>query len=119
MLMRRGLLVAGFIVADEKSVWQATQVIEWLGLTWDAKDGTLAISDKRISKATKLLCTAAECPIMSARELAALVGSIISMGAVLGRFTHIMTRHCQITVAAAGDWDTKHPLDSCLSEIQF
>ena len=31
-----------------------------------------------------------------------------------------MTRHCQITVAAAGNWDTKHPLDSyCLSEIQF
>ena len=28
------------------------------------------------------------------------------MGAVLGRFTRIMTRHCQITVAAAGDWDT-------------
>ena len=64
MLMRRGLLVAGFIVADEKSVWQPTQVIEWLRLTWDAKDGTLAISDKRISKATKLLCTAAECPIL-------------------------------------------------------
>ena len=57
---------------------------------------------------------------MSAREPAALVGSIISMGAVLGRFTRIMTRHCQITVAAAGDWDTKHPLDSyCLSAIQF
>ena len=56
---------------------------------------------------------------MSAGELAAFVGSIISMGAVLGRFTRIMTRHCQITVAAAGNWDTKHPLDSyCLSEIQ-
>ena len=42
------------------------------------------------------------------------------MGAVLGRFSRMMTRHCQITVAAAGDWDTKHPLDSyCLSEIQF
>ena len=42
------------------------------------------------------------------------------MGTVLGRFTHIMTRHCQITVAGAGNWDTKHPLHSyCLSEIQF
>ena len=72
----------GFIVADEKSVWQPTQVIEWLGLTWDVKAGTLAISDKRISKAKKLLRTAAECPTMSAGELAAFVASIISMGAV-------------------------------------
>ena len=57
------LYAAGFIVADEKSVWQPTHVIEWFGLTWDAKAGNLAISDKRISKATKLLRTAAECPI--------------------------------------------------------
>ena len=66
IILMRTYTAAGFIVADEKSVWQPTQVIEWLGLTWDAKAGTLVISDKRISKATKLLRTAAECPIMSA-----------------------------------------------------
>ena len=58
---------------------------------------------------------------MSARKLAALVGSIILTGTDLGRFTRMTTRHSEITVAAAGDWDTKHPLDTsyCLSEIQF
>ncbi len=78
------------------------------------------ITDKRVTKAMSLLKNAIEFPIKSARELAKIVGSIISMGPVLGRLTRIMTRHCQMTVAAGEDWDTKHPLDNyCLSGIKF
>ena len=56
----------------------------------------------------------------SARELAAIVGSIMSMNPVLGRLSRIMSRHCQITVAIAENWDTKHKLHNyCLSELQF
>ena len=40
------------------------------------------------------------------------MGSIISMGPVLGRFARIMTRHCQMTVAAGQDWDTRYALDN-------
>jgi hypothetical protein len=114
------LLAAGFIITEERSVWQPIQIIEWLGLKWDATAGTISISDKHITKTTRLLDTAIKFPNMSARELSTIVGSIISMGPVLGRLARIMTRHCQITVAAAADWDTKHALDSyCLLEIQF
>jgi hypothetical protein len=117
---RGDLLAAGFVVAEKKSVWDLTQIIDWLGIKWNSKCGTILITDKRVTKAMSLLKNAIEFPIKSARELAKIVGSIISMGPVLGRLTRIMTRHCQMTVAAGEDWDTKHPLDNyCLSEIKF
>ncbi|CAB4027771.1 Hypothetical predicted protein [Paramuricea clavata] len=118
--IRGDLFAAGFIVAEEKSVWDPTQIIEWLGIKWNSKSGNISIADKRITKAAALLRNASEFPTKSARELAKIVGSIISMGPVLGRLTSIMTRHCQMTVAAGQDWDTKYALDNyCLSEINF
>ena len=55
---------------------------------------------------------------VSARELAFLVGKIISAGAVFGNISRIMTRYCSISVAAAQDWDLKFTLD-CVGEIEF
>lgn len=114
------LFAAGFIVAEEKSVWPPTQNLEWLGIDWDARDGTISISAKRIEKAQNLIKDVYEHPKKSARELAVVVGSIISMSAVIGPLSRIMTRHCQISIAAANDWDSVHDLDNyCISEIQF
>ena len=111
---------AAFIVAKEKSVWQPIQVLDWLGLKRDAKADTISVTDRRISKALELLNTATSTRNMCARQLTGIGGSIISTRDVFGRIVRIMTRHFQITVAAAADWDTKHALDdNCLSEIQF
>lgn len=118
--IRGDLFAAGFVVAEEKSIWDPTQIMEWLGIKWNSINGTISIADKRITKAASLLSNAIQFPTKSARELAKLVGSIISMGPVLGKLTRIMTRHCQMTVATAPDWDSRHPLDDyCLSEIKF
>ena len=77
---RGDLLAAGFVVAEEKSVWDLTQIIDWLGIKWNSKCGTISITDKRVTKAMSLLKNAFEFPTRSARELAKIVGSIISMG---------------------------------------
>ena len=104
----------------KKTIWGPTQEIEWLGISWNAKEGVISINEKRVAKAERLLQNAIVCPIKSARELARLVGSIISMSPVLGRLTRIMSRHCQMSVAAAEHWDREFALDAyCLSEIQF
>ena len=56
----------------------------------------------------------------SARELASLVGRIISGGAVFGNISRIMTRYCSISVASAQDWDSKFHLDQyCVRELYF
>ena len=58
--------------------------------------------------------------MVSARELASLVGKIISAGAVFGNISRIMTRYCTISVAAAQDQDSKFTLDQyCIREIEF
>ena len=58
--------------------------------------------------------------MVSARELASLVGKIISAGAVFGNISRIITRYCTISVAAAQDWDLKFTLDHyCIREIEF
>ena len=57
---------------------------------------------------------------VSAKELASLVGKIISAGAVFGNISRIITRYCSISVAAAQDWDSKFTLDQyCVREIEF
>ena len=59
-------------------------------------------------------------PNVSARDLASLVEKIISMSAVLGNLSSIVTKHCQMSVAAAQDWDTPSPLDRyCIVELEF
>ena len=56
--------------------------------------------------------------MVSARELASLVGKIISAGAVFGNISRIMTRYCTISVAAAQDQDSKFTLDQyCIREM--
>ena len=114
------LCAAGFVVNKEKSLWEPTQCLEWLGLVWNAKEGNLMIKQKRVDKALILIDKAIQEPCLSARELSRIIGSILSMSAVLGRLTRIMTRHCQITVAIADHWDTKQPLDIyCIKELKF
>ena len=59
-------------------------------------------------------------PNVSARDLACLVGKIISMSAVPGNLSSITTKHCQMSVAAAQDWDTPSPLDRyCIVELEL
>ena len=48
--MRADLCNAGFVVNEDKSVWEPTQVLDWLGITWNAALGTLKIVERRIVK---------------------------------------------------------------------
>ena len=100
------LFVADFVVGEDKSEWVPTQVIDWIGITWNAGVGSISICAKRIEKAKQLISKALDHAFISARELAGIVGSIISMGAVVGRLIRTVTRHCQITIAASATWDT-------------
>jgi hypothetical protein len=57
---------------------------------------------------------------ITARQLARVVGQIISTGPVTGNLTRILSRHCQMSVACADNWDTTCLIDDyCLQELQF
>jgi hypothetical protein len=56
--------------------------------------------------------------LVSARELASLVGKIISARSVFGNTSWIMTRYCSISIAAAQDWDSVFLLNEyCQREL--
>jgi hypothetical protein len=93
--VKKDLASAGFITIDEKSVWVPTQVLNWLGSTWNLVLGTLKIVQRRT---TKILYTIEQIIdgefVVSARNLASFIGQIISTGPVVGNIARIMTRHC-------------------------
>ena len=67
---------AGFVINEEKSVWEPSQVLDWLGITWNSLLGTLKIVDRRITKVTSTIDRIIEADFkISARELASFSGS--------------------------------------------
>ena len=78
-------------------------LITWLGIVWDGLQGKISITEPRIDKALLHMDNTIKDPRLSARSVASIVGKIISMSPVLGNFSRIMSRHCQMSVAAAQD----------------
>ena len=106
--VRSDLWKAGFITNDEKSQWTPCQVIEWLGIVWDTIHGTIRISDRRLSSIADCVQRMSQKRCMvSARELASLVGKTISAGAVFGDISRIMTDIAQYLLQRSQDWDCK------------
>ena len=83
--VRRDLRSAGFVINEEKLVWEPTQVLDWLGISWNSLSGTLKIVDRRIIKINNTInrIIGAEFK-QSARELASFTGQIMSTAPVVG-----------------------------------
>ena len=121
LAIRNDLGSAGFIVNDEKSVWEPTQVLNWLGITWNSILGTLKIVDRRITKILNIINHIINANfLVSARTLASFTGQIISTAPVVGNIGRIMTRHCVMSTLCSDRWDTEFYLDDyCQEELYF
>ena len=75
--MKNDLFKSGFLVNPKKSRWEKDS---HLGFVVDLKEGVLSVTPARIHKLNKLLDPASKDFHLSARKIASLVGSIISMG---------------------------------------
>ena len=119
--IRCDLVNSGLICNVDKSVWVPCQIIEWLGIVWNSRDGCISISEKRITNILQFIEEIIKNEfVVSARKLASLTGKIISTNAVLGNISRLMTRHCSMSVASAAHWDLDFQLDQyCIKEILF
>lgn len=98
---------SGLITNEEKCQWEPCQSLEWLGLVWDSLNGIIRVTDRRIQSILQHLESIFhEQHYVTARQLASLVGKIISAGPVFGNLARIMTRYCSISIAAADHWDS-------------
>ena len=48
LAVKGDLYNTGFVVNEDKSVWEPTQVLDWLRITWNSALGTLKIVERRI-----------------------------------------------------------------------
>ena len=78
------MYATGFVVNEEKSVWEPAQVLDWF-ITWNSLLGTLKIVDRRITKIINTIDRITEADFkVSARQLASFTGQIISTGPAVG-----------------------------------
>ena len=123
--VRQDLYSVGFVVNEEKSVWEPSQVLDWLDITWNSLLGTLKIVDRRITKITSTIDRTIEADFkISARDFASFTGQIISTELSFGNIGRIMTRHCVMSTLCVDKWDSVFCLDDqCrgikILEIQF
>jgi hypothetical protein len=111
--VKDSLVKAGFLINEEKSIFQPTQKLEWLGLVWNSPDFCLSIPDRRVQDCLDTVSRLFEkLPKITARQLAQCTGKIISMGSVVGNVTRLMTRHCYMLIESRASWDNFLKFDS-------
>ena len=117
--VRGDLSNAGFVINEEKALWEPTQVLDWLGITWNSLLGTLKIVDHTTHYCTIDRIIEADFRV-SARELASFTVQIISIRPVVGNIGRIMTRHGVMSTLCENRWDSVFCLDDyCKEELYF
>ena len=112
------------MTSEDKCTWKVTQEIEWTGWRIDTKDFMIYVPDRKIVKAeSKLeLLLAQVGKDVKVKELASLLGLIISFGLAVGRSARFHTRFSTIEVARTTEkgWGACLVLtEEVLAELRF
>ena len=103
--VRQDIIACGFTLNDEKSVWEPTQIITFLGVILNFVTGTIHIPERRLAKLKGTLATCLNTRFVSARELASITGQIIAMSCAIRNLTRLLTRNCYSAIEAVNHWD--------------
>jgi hypothetical protein len=121
--VKADLIAAGLVPNIDKSVWEPTQVIDWLGMIWDAKQGAIAVINRRVQNTLSCIEAVLQAlPKVTARSLASLAGKIISLYPVVGPISQMKSRFIHYEIVKQWHWDKmfKIPSDSgIIDEIFF
>lgn len=103
-LVQSTLENSGFVANVEKSKWTPTMRLQWLGFVLDLSKGQIEIPQERVSATKKKLQRACQLQRLPARELASIVGKIISMGLAIGPVSRFMTRSMYSLLETRDTW---------------
>ena len=104
----------------DKSCWEPQKCSEWLGYCWDFNSYTVKVTDKREQTLLHRVQKLKTClPIVTARQVALVVGSLISMIFVLGEKALLYSRYLQNIINYRAfeelSWDTKINVNHIIS----
>ena len=103
-VVKSTLECAGFVVNDKKSVWTPTQRLQWLGFVVDLLKGHIEVPHERLSALQYKLDSACKVETLCARQLAGVIGTIISMSLAIGPVSRFMTRSIYMLLESRLSW---------------
>ena len=115
----------GLMTSEDKCTWRVTREIEWTGWCINTKDFMIYVPERKILKAEgKLeLLLAQAGQDVKVKELASVVGLVISFGLAVGRAARFYTRFSSIEVVRAAEekgWGASLVLsEEVLAELRF
>lgn len=105
-IVRKDIVLSGFIANEEKSQWVPSQSGELLGFIMDLRYGIFQVPARRVDALNQLIVTIIEKRFtVSARCLSRLAGSLVSMGLALGPVVRLWTRSIYSDICKADCWD--------------
>ena len=117
------LLKSGFVPNEEKSLWEPTQVITWLGTVIDTSQCIISATDTRIqslSEDLSFLLDSTHPSLYQVRKLASVCGKIISLVTCVGNVARLMTRNIFAVINSAMNWNSMVSLTpGCVDELNF
>ena len=78
LIVHADLTRYGFLINEDKSLWEPVQNITWLGTVFDTDRGLISVTKSRISKlkSSVRLISKVDCKIVKVRDLASVVGQV-------------------------------------------
>ena len=80
------------VVNIEKSQWNSTQSLTWLGFSLDLSQGIVSVPDHKIEALRITLAAILDKDTIPAKQIVSIVNKIISMSITLGPVARLMTR---------------------------
>jgi hypothetical protein len=115
--VRQELESAGFFINKEKSVWEPSRRLTWLGFIWDLNTFSL---EKITRFKNDIILAMSELSVLTARRLAKITGKIISLIPSYGNICRIMCRNMLMIIATSRYWDEIINMnDDAKVEIKF
>ena len=124
LVVHSDLLKCAFCINESKSQWEPFQGIVWLGYVIDTIAQSIQVTEKRINKLLLAIgnLISDHCKIVTVhvKDLASVVGQVISMEIVVGNTVRLMTRSAYRAINVCTSWASSVKLDpSTLDELYF
>ena len=119
-IVKHDLLSAGFFINSDKSIWNPTKNLTWLGFIWNLVDLTLEIPQEKLDRFKSDINSISIDLNLTARKLARITGKIIAFLPSFGNICRIMSRNMLMLIANSDHWDAKIILsDEAKFELDF
>ena len=103
-LVQSTLRCAGFVTNDKKSLWKPTQRLQWLGFVLDLTKGHVEVPSERLVALQTKLESVCALRTVCARQLASVVGTIMSMSLAFGPVSRFMTCSMYMLLESRLSW---------------